>query len=229
MSKTINVLNIDDDEDFITLLKAKLKWPQFQLTTTSSSQDFLAQVKHNKFDLILLDRHLRPGEPTGAQLLVMLRNQLNVSTPIIMLSHHDDYQGIQDCLELGADDYVTKPLDEVLLKSKIQYLLNDNTLELDELHVGRVPGQHGVSTLNGTTTLTEINELGIKLAASFFVRKGALVRVHSDVFRQFSERNTLSMTVSHSELNPTGNYLMTLEFDPDDKGLLTDLKNWLST
>ncbi|MBY0517259.1 MAG: response regulator [Bacteriovoracaceae bacterium] len=228
MGNPIRILSLDDDQDFTTLLGSRLKKPQFILSITNDSMSFLDTLKNEQFELILLDRNLGPNEPSGANLISIIRETMKIKTPIIMLSHHDDYQGIQDCLEIGADDYVTKPLDELLLKSKIQYLIDDKHLDLDVLHIGRVPSQAGQASLKAQTKIIEINELGIKIAAPFFIRKGALVRSQAPLLQEICAHDSIVMNVASSELKSNGQYVMSLEFDPEDKDILIAIKSWLS-
>ncbi len=224
----LKLLSLDDDVDFAQLLKARLKAPEFQLTLCHTAKDFLRLLQAQSFDLVLLDVNLAPGEPTGPQLLDVLRQRLKLSTPVIMLSHLDERSGIEACLELGADDYVTKPLDEVLLKSKIHHLLHDPTRDFDQLHVGRVPLQQGQGQLKTGVKLLSISELGLRLQAPCFVRKGALVTLKGPWPADLALPEQIKVSVSKSELGGLGQYLLTLDFDPADEECLSKVRAYLS-
>lgn len=222
----IQILALDDDPDFGVLLKAKLKQPAFNVTLCSTSEAFLHQAKNGKFQLFLLDLHLGKGLPSGAAVLEVLRRHLNSTTPVIMLSHLDDFKGIHACLELGADDFVTKPLDEVLLKAKIHSLLAADDAE-QSLHLGRVPAPKSAVSLTADTQLLEVNEIGFRIMAQFFVRKGALVRMRAELIREMTGHEAINMTVVSSEMGGNGRFMMQLEFDPDDRPLIEAVRAWI--
>lgn len=228
MTQTIRVLSLDDDQDFGLLLKTKLKAPQFAVTLTHTAEDFLRQLKAHPFDLLLLDRHLGADSPSGLAVLEVIKNRLKSPVPVVMLSHHDDYAGIQDCLEIGADDYVTKPLDEMLLKSKIHYLLKSHQHELDELHIGRIPQALGAATVLTASKVLQVTELGLLLEAKCFVRKGARVKLATPILAEMNLPATILVTAAGSTLTPGGRYHLAVEFDPDDEVLLTNVRTWLA-
>jgi len=223
---TIQILALDDDPDFGSLLKLKLKAPAFQVTVCETAESFLLEAKNPKFQLFLLDLNLGKGLPTGGAVLEVLRRHHKNHTPAIMLSQLDDFKGIQACLELGADDFVTKPLDEVLLKAKISALLAPDELE-QGLHVGRVPAPKSSISLAADTQLLEVNEIGLRLMALFFIRKGALVRLQAELIKEMTGNEAVTMTVVQSEMGGNGRYMMQLEFDPDDRALLANVRAWI--
>lgn len=223
MSK-IQILALDDDPDFGALLKAKLKL--FSVTLCSTAESFLAEARTGKHQLYILDLHLGKGLPSGAAVLEVLRRHLHSSTPVIMLSHLDDYKAIQACLELGADDFVTKPLDEVLLKAKITSLLAPDEME-QGLHIGRVPAPKSAISLSADTQLLEVNEIGLKVVSPFFIRKGALVRLRAPLIKEMTEQEAINVTVVSSEIGANGNFQMQLEFDPDDRAVVAAVRAWI--
>ncbi len=111
-----SILVVDDDVTFQTLLTFALEKDGHQVTCVGSAQEMHAQLNRSAFDLVLLDLGL-PDED-GIVLLRQLRAR--AGPPVIVLTGRKDKETLISALELGADDYVTKPFDprEVLLRAK---------------------------------------------------------------------------------------------------------------
>jgi DNA-binding response OmpR family regulator len=116
---TKQILLVDDDDLLRRSLAFNLEKAGFRATTAASAEDALAIVRSDRPDLVLLDIGL-PGMD-GLDALRHLRQQL--SAPVIFLTARrrelDEVLG----LELGADDYVTKPFDIDVLVARIKAVL----------------------------------------------------------------------------------------------------------
>ena len=127
------VLVVDDDDSNLDLLSRRLKRQGYQPITLSSGKEALEYLSNNKVDIILLD--LMMPEMSGTEVLTHLRNDpKHRNLPIIILSAHDDMDTIVKCILLGADDYLFKPYNPVLLKARI-----GATLEKYRLRSNQVP------------------------------------------------------------------------------------------
>lgn len=121
MSKK-HILVIDDEADLLTLLESRLRHSGYEVSTALTAADGLAAARRNKPDLILLDISLPDGD--GFDVCKSLRGQAATKRiPVIMLTARgaatDEVLG----LELGADDYITKPYDYRVLETRIKRLL----------------------------------------------------------------------------------------------------------
>lgn len=116
MGNERHVLVVDDDENLTALLVFTLKNEGYRVSHAGSGKDMFARVRSGTFDLILLDLTL-PDED-GLALTRQLRTLS--SMPIIVLTGRADRGSLLTALELGVDDYITKPFDpqEVLLRVK---------------------------------------------------------------------------------------------------------------
>ncbi len=116
---TKHILLVDDDALLRRSLAFNLEQAGYRAVTAGTAEDALAQVRLDPPDLVLLDIGL-PGMD-GLDALRALRQQLNV--PVIFLTARrrelDEVLG----LELGADDYVTKPFDFDVLLARIKAVL----------------------------------------------------------------------------------------------------------
>lgn len=112
------ILVVDDNETNCDLLSRQLERQGYTVTTVTSGQQALSQVAVQAYDLILLDI-IMPGM-SGLDVLHQLKNHHQWrSIPVIMISALDEVDTIVKCIELGADDYLYKPFDPMLLKARI--------------------------------------------------------------------------------------------------------------
>ena len=113
------LLVVDDEPMASRLISARLKQSGFQVETVASGVEAMEIISARNFDLILLDR-LMPGW-TGDRVLKELRRfHSQTELPIIMVSAIDDSAGVSDALDLGANDYITKPIDFTLALARIR-------------------------------------------------------------------------------------------------------------
>lgn len=116
----IRVFLVEDDESILLGLKATLEVFGYQITTCSDGNLALDMIIENKPDLVLLDIVL-PGK-SGLDICRDLRES-GYSAPIIMLTSKRDEIDKVLGLELGADDYITKPFGIYELHARIKALL----------------------------------------------------------------------------------------------------------
>lgn len=112
------ILVVDDEESIVTLLTYNLENAGYLTSTAIDGNEAIQKVKQENFDLILLDVMLPKMD--GLEVCKYLRNN-KIETPIIMLTAlSDEFDKILG-LELGADDYITKPFSprEVLTRIKV--------------------------------------------------------------------------------------------------------------
>ena len=116
------ILIIDDDPLNSELMDKILSKLNHDITTANNAKDALKEIRSSKFDLVLLD--IIMPDVNGIELLQKIKkNNDYYETPIIMLSALDDLNSIVDCINLGAADYITKPIDKVLLQARINNCL----------------------------------------------------------------------------------------------------------
>ena len=118
-TKINNVLLVEDDELTRNLLKAYLEKESFVVSSASDGQEMIALLDRDAFDLVFLDLNL-PDED-GLSLARRLRSRSAV--PLIVLTSRHSQQDRIAALEIGADDYVTKPFDPLELVLRARNLL----------------------------------------------------------------------------------------------------------
>lgn len=114
MEKT--VLVVDDDQDIVKLITKSLRFEQFEAIPAYSGKEALSILKENHIDFVVLD--IMMPEMDGLEVCRNIRNNYNI--PILFLSARDrDIDKIIG-LEIGADDYMTKPFSIQELTSRIK-------------------------------------------------------------------------------------------------------------
>jgi two-component system response regulator RegX3 len=125
------ILVVEDEESFSDALSFMLRKEGFAISIATSGPDALEQFDRDPADLILLDLML-PGM-SGTDVCRALRARSRV--PIIMVTAKDSELDKVLGLELGADDYVTKPYSSRELVARIRAVLRRNVEEVADSHV----------------------------------------------------------------------------------------------
>jgi len=137
-----NILVVDDEKDILELVSYNLKKEGFGISVSTDGEDALHQVKQEKYDLIILDLML-PGIQ-GMELCRILKSSEDTSfVPIIMLSAKSEELDKVLGLEMGADDYITKPFSPRELIARVKAVLRrtnekplkDKTVKIGELEI----------------------------------------------------------------------------------------------
>jgi two-component system, OmpR family, alkaline phosphatase synthesis response regulator PhoP len=160
------ILVVDDEEDILELVKFHLSREFYQVSGASSGEEALARCRSEKPDLLVLDLML-PGMD-GLDVAKALKGDLRTrDIPIVMLTAKGEEVDIVTGLELGADDYVTKPFSPKVLVARVRATLRkrgktpteeDTVLQIHELMIH--PGRHEVLVEGRPVQLT-FSEFGI--------------------------------------------------------------------
>lgn len=116
------VLVVDDDEYQIKLLKYKLVKDGYIVNGAGNGLEALEEMKKEHFDLIVCDL-MMPGMDGFLFLQNIKQNPATCKVPLIFLTSVNDEQSIVKGLELGADDYMTKPYSPTELNMRIKKLI----------------------------------------------------------------------------------------------------------
>ena len=122
----MNILVIDDEADLVELVLYNLRKEGFSVDSASDGETALRKVRRGTYDLLILDLML-PGIQ-GTELCRILRNDPKTSgVPIIMLTAKAEEVDKIVGLEIGADDYVTKPFSPRELIARVKAVLRRTT------------------------------------------------------------------------------------------------------
>jgi diguanylate cyclase (GGDEF)-like protein len=124
------ILVVDDHEDNIELLRARLEARGYEVFGASDGQAALDQVEHVSPDLILLD--VMMPKMDGMEVVRRLKANKNLPfIPVIMQTALDSTENKVEGLDAGADDYITKPINFAELEARVNSLLRIKKLQSD--------------------------------------------------------------------------------------------------
>lgn len=115
VSEKPSILVVEDEEKILRLLELELNYEGYNVTKAVDGIDGLEKYRSGKWDLILLDV-MMPGL-SGIEVLRRIRNDDSL-TPVILLTAKDSIEDKVSGLDLGANDYITKPfvIEELLAR-----------------------------------------------------------------------------------------------------------------
>ncbi len=126
-----HILVVEDEEDIQELITYNLTKEGYQVTAVASGEDAMTAVRKQPPDLILLDLML-PGTD-GLEVCRMLRNDTATGDiPIIMVTAKGEEADVVVGLELGADDYVTKPFSPKVMIARVRAVLRRRRVHPDD-------------------------------------------------------------------------------------------------
>jgi DNA-binding response OmpR family regulator len=172
MLKTILV--VDDEKRILSLLKAYLEGQGFRVVTAANGQDALYIARQEKPDLIILD--LMMPEMDGYEFMRQHRKERE--TPIILLTAKVEEDDKVLGLELGADDYVTKPFSPRELTSRIRAVLRRTGQSLPQADILRL----GEVNLDRNSHLVTVEDEIVDLTPSEFDLLAALMTAPGRTF-----------------------------------------------
>ncbi|MGA5560916.1 response regulator [Streptomyces platensis] len=122
------ILVVDDDRTNRMMLTYRLEMAGLETASSENGLEALQMLRESDFDVVLLDI-LMPGMDGYATLDLMKHDQQLSRTPVIMMSAVGELDSVIRCLEMGAEDYLPKPLDHLLLTSRVNNILLKIRLE----------------------------------------------------------------------------------------------------
>ncbi|MDR3113833.1 MAG: response regulator transcription factor [Endomicrobium sp.] len=173
---------VDDEEDILELVEVNLKKNFFKVKTFAGSFSFLKALEKQKPDLVILD--IMMPHPDGFEIAkIMKASTENSKIPIIFLSARGDESDKIAGLELGADDYLSKPFSvkeliariKTVLRRSVPVLNEKPALSLDiEIDKERFLAFSGGKKIELTVTEFKILELLLSKTGAVFSREKML-------------------------------------------------------
>ncbi|MFC1947251.1 response regulator transcription factor [Chloroflexota bacterium] len=185
------ILVVDDEKKIVEILRAYLEKEGYNVLTAYDGQEALDSARRDIPDLIILDLML--PEITGWDVCRELRKESNV--PVIMLTARDDTTDKIIGLELGADDYVTKPFDPKEIVSRVRavlrrsestsvsksvYKVGDISIDAEKHSV-----HHGEKTVELTAIEFEIYRALTENPGRVYSRAQLLDRIQGDTYEGY--------------------------------------------
>ena len=128
----MKILVVDDEQDICEILQYNLETEGFEVVTANSAEEAL-QLPLHEFSLILLD--VMMGEMSGFQMARRLKDSsATAQIPVIFITALDGEDNLVKGLNIGADDYIAKPLSMKEVKARVRAVLR-RTLNMEPGHV----------------------------------------------------------------------------------------------
>ncbi len=184
-TRASSLLVVDDNSMNRIMLSRYITKLGYQATLAENGRQALNKLQSEPFDLVLLD--VQMPEIDGYQVLEQMKVDPRLrEIPVIMISAVDELESTVRCIELGAQDYLPKPFNPVLLRARLTACLERKWLrdqEIDYLHqVGRVTAA-AVAIKNNTFQRESLDEV-----ASRSDELGQLAQVFQEMARQVYAR-----------------------------------------
>lgn len=214
------ILVVDDEEDILELLKFKLSQEGYRISCAASGEEALSRVRLEPPDLIVLDLML-PGID-GIEVTRELKNDPDTKDiPIVMLTAKGEEADIVTGLELGADDYITKPFSPRILLARVRAILRrkgkgsqDKTSVIQIHNLVIHPGRHE-ATVNGDPVQLTFTEFGIlnylaRRPGWVFTRSQIVDQVRGDDYYVTDRSVDVQIVGLRRKLGPAGEYIETV-------------------
>ncbi|MFK8040491.1 MAG: PleD family two-component system response regulator [Rickettsiaceae bacterium] len=155
---TANILLVDDLESNIKLLETKLLSEYYNVFTSTSGHNALEILEHHKIDIVLLDV-MMPGMDGFTTCIKIKSNPKTLHIPVIMVTALSDIEDRVRGLEAGADDFLTKPINDIALFARVKSLSRIKAM-IDELELrNQTNSMLGASTVDIKDNFVDSNIL----------------------------------------------------------------------
>ena len=216
----VRILVVDDEPDILELIRYNLTRNNYDVTGVGSGEEAFASVRMSPPDLVVLDLML-PGVD-GLEVCRRLKNDARTAgIPVIILSAKGEEADVVTGLELGADDYLTKPFSPRVLLARIKAVLRRQQSEPDaddavithhdlQIH----PGRHEVQVADALVqlTLTEFRILHLlaRRPGWVFTRNQILEAAQGDDSSVTTRAVDVHIVALRRKLGPSGDLIETI-------------------
>ena len=214
------ILAVDDERDILELLEFNLSKDGYKVVTAESGESGLEIIRKSMPDLILLDLML-PGMNGLEICRVIKENAQTKHIPIVMLTAKGEEADIVAGLEIGAEDYITKPFSPRVLLARIRAVLRRKTTV--ESGKSGVIGIHGIEIDPDRRevriknkpidmTYTEFNILHFlaRRPGWVFTRAQIVESVHGEEYPVTDRSVDVQIVGLRKKLGPAGKYIETV-------------------
>jgi CheY-like chemotaxis protein len=123
----MKILVVDDEKDIKTLFEQRfrreIRSGEFIFDFAFSGEEALEYLKNNHQEVVLILSDINMPGMSGLQLLKKIKEKYEVPPPVVMMiTAYGDSENYSQAMQLGADDFLTKPVDFNMLKEKIKTL-----------------------------------------------------------------------------------------------------------
>ena len=214
------ILVVDDEEDILELVRFHLAGEGYQLALAATGEEALKKAKREAFDLIVLDLML-PGLD-GLEVAKALKADAKTqAVPIIMLTAKGEDADVVTGLEIGAEDYITKPFSPRVLTARVKAVLRrrfreprDDTKTIAihdlEIHPGRRKALAGGKPLDLTFTEFQLLSVLARRPGWVFTRSQIVDAVRGSDYPVTDRSVDVQVVGLRKKLGAYGHYIETV-------------------
>jgi CheY-like chemotaxis protein len=224
------IITIDDDKSFNLILQKSFEKTPYDVISTTSAKDFFDKYFHGKYDLLIIDINIEDREGSGFKLLQLIRNKVNSHIPILVISKRSSETDISLALQNGANDFLAKPLDEVSLIQKVNFLLDVKNLHLYDIPLFTVPTIESKASFLLHLTIVEINEFFCIFRGPNYIVKGIPIVIYSKLFHEIFGEEEFSTHIHDSWVEKDGQFSISIAFNhetPENYLIANQVRKWL--
>ncbi|WP_235941786.1 hybrid sensor histidine kinase/response regulator [Paenibacillus puerhi] len=207
------ILIVDDDPVNLNVLETILSLESYDMMTVTSGKEALAVLDDKEWDLVISD--VMMPQMSGYELSRTIRQRFTITElPILLLTARSHPEDIENGFRSGANDYVTKPVDALEVRSRVRALTEVKHAVRERLQMeaawlqAQIQPHFLFNTLNAVVALSEVD----------LVRMRSLLGVFSDFLREtFKERNRNELISIEEELSMVRSYLYIEQERFDDR------------
>ena len=216
----VRILVVDDEPDILELIRYNLTRNNYDMTGVASGEEAFASVRTSPPDLVVLDLML-PGVD-GLEVCRRLKNDARTADiPVIILSAKGEEADVVTGLELGADDYLTKPFSPRVLLARIKAVLRRQQSEPEagdaviahhdlQIHPGRHEVQMAGALVQLTLTEFRILHLLARRPGWVFTRNQILEAAQGDDSSVTTRAVDVHIVALRRKLGPSGDLIETI-------------------
>ena len=222
------VLLVDDDVEFGRVLEIYLKKLGISLVTTLSPEPFFETLKKNLPTVCMVDLNLS-GVLAGFALVKVLRKKFGADLPVWIVSADNDPKTVAHAIEIGANDYILKPVDRTVLKTKLSSYITSEQLDEDKVEYVEALDRGVPAKIAVGARLRIIDELGATLVGPHLLCKSSPVTLSGPFFEEVfsTQRGILTSVVSSGFDSATEQYQTVVEFSELSSEAQTSLRKYL--
>ena len=209
-----HILVVDDDNRIRELVKEYLREKKFIVSTANSAEEAKIKINYFKFDLIVLDV-MMPGQ-NGFEFTKEIKKKS--SMPIILLTAKGEVENRIEGLELGADDYLSKPFEPKELLLRIKNIVKKSTkININKINkIGEAQVDLNKMSIQLKDKINKINVTEKKILIEMLANPGkAYSRIQIGKISNISQERSIDVMITRLrqkiEVNPKNpKYLQTI-------------------
>lgn len=216
---------IDDDQEILVLMKKRLTNFGMEVETFTSPESFIKRIKERLPDLCFVDLNIGVYTGAGFQLIQAVRKKVSSNIVLIVLSARDSSEDTTQALEIGADDYIVKPIKPAIIESKLKQYLGEG--EERRLTSTLVEEEFRPCSFDLGFFLYHLNEDGFIILGQHFIPKQTNVEFSSGILLEIVGE-PFSIRAKHNWIHEeSGLFATSFSLSDDDKVLKSSFRNWM--